>query len=678
MFGNLHRCALACLLTATAVLAQDSVDELRSRLRDPNPAVKSAALTELATLGPAADGSVPEIATLLNHSDLSLRHEALLALGQLGPGAAEALPAIVTLLESPEPLLQYQALVTLREIGAPAARFRPAVEKLLESPDRTLAVEAAATTVALAVKAPEKAVATLLQALSDGRPGVRSTAVHWLAASRAELMPQLIELLKSSSTATRISVAELLGELGSTAAPAVESLAALAGETQPSLQAAVARSLGAIGERPDLAGPALEKLADSELPTVRCQALLSIGRFGRRAADRVSLLQSKLKDAEPAVRMAAAEGLASIGPAAAPAAPSLAEALKDAEGAVTIRAAEALGQIGEPAVAILVKTLDDPQYGGLALQTLEGMGSVARSALPRLIELLKQNDKLPARELCLAIAAIGGNSRSVGPVLREIASDPNSTARAAAIYALGRLGDSGALKVITNAIEDDDQRVQLAAAWALVQFDPNNEDYVAIAVPRLIRALSQPEAPIRLEAARTLGQLGRKAAAAQPALVERLASDEIRAVRVASAMALAELGEAAVNAVPTLSELIASRDPMTRRAAMFTLGRIGPPAATAAPKLKELAQSGPVADRALAGWALLQVRGDAVDVQTALPVVLEAIARERPEVVVQLVRVAGRVGRAKPEVRQVIEKLKASDDPALRAAAWSASDQWER
>jgi HEAT repeat protein len=680
MFHRLLGCTLAGLLAlaTTAAAAPPDVEALRGQLRGSDPAAQAAALEEAARLGAGAAALSPDIARLLDSSDLALRLDALTALGKLGSAAAPAAPAVAKLLDVNEPLLQQQALITLREIGSPADGSAAAIDRLMQAPDRALAVDAAATSVALSRQASPKALDVLLQALSDGRPGVRSTAVYWLAASGADLTPRLIELLQSGALATRISVAELLGELGSSSAAAVEALAAQAAEQQPTLQATVARSLGKIGEHPEIALPALVKLAGSDLANVRGQAVLALGRFGRRAAGELDLLQSRLKDAEPAVRMAAAEALANLGPAAAAAGPALTEALKDAEGAVTIRAAEALGRIGGAGVNALAKLLDDPHYGLLALQSLESMGAAARPAVPKLLELLKQEDGLPQRDLCLAVAAAGAPPRVAGPVLREIAGKADSPARAAAIYALGRIGDTSAIKLITNAVEDDDPRVQLASSWALLQLDPGNEEHVKIAVPRLIQALSRPEAPVRLEAARTLGSLGPKGAAAQGALLERLATDDERLVRIASAMAVAEFGDAAASAVPALSELVQGTDPQARRAALFALGRIGSPAAAAGELLKAQVQSGHAADRALAAWALLRVRSDAGDVQTALPVVLSAIAHERPEVVVPLVLAAGRVGKSRPEVQRIIDVLKSSEDPALRAAAWTVSDEWSR
>jgi HEAT repeat protein len=676
MRWTLVRGGLLGLLLVSAASAQDPVGNLRSRLRSSDPQARSAALSEVVEFSDAA-ALAPDIAALLDAEDLSLRHEALIALGQLGESAQAAVPAIVKQLQGREPLLQMQALITLREIGPAARTALPDVDKLVGLADRAVAVEAAATSISLADKPSDAAVKTLVAALADGRPSTRAMAVYWLGVSRGAKVEELLTLLKSAPLATKIAVAELLGELRSDAAPAVAALVQLSSENQPALQATIARTLGEIAENSEAALPALSKLATNAAPTVRTQALLALGRFGGRAADQVATLQSALKDAEPAVRMAAAEALAELGSAAAPAIAALSEALKDAEGAVTIRAAEALGRIGAPAVGALSKLMDDPQFGGLAVHMLGTMGPAARPALPRIVELLKKQGALPERELCLAIAMIGGDPRTVGPVLRDVMNRKDSPARAAAVYALGRIGDKAAIKDITNLVESDDPALRLASAWALLQFDPNNPDYIKLAVPRLIQGLTHELAGVRLESVRTLGQLGPKAAAAQSALVDLLAKEQERPVRIAAAIAVSELGPGTKSAVPALSQLALSNDIPARRAAMYALGRIGEPAGEAAAMLQEKIKAGPVADRALAAWALLQVRGNQGDVQTALPVVLEAISYERPEVIVQLARVAGRFGQNRPEVRETLATLKKSDDPALRAAAWSATDRWE-
>ena len=92
----------------------------------------------------------------------------------------------------------------------------------------------------------------------------------------------------------------------------------------------------------------------------------------------------------------------------------------------------------------------------------------------------------------------------------------------------------------------------LTSIWALLQLEPNNEDYAKIAVPRLVAALTNDRPRVRLEAATTLGKLGPQSKSAVAALQKSL-KDDHHEVRVESLVALAEIG---VDSQPAVSDII--------------------------------------------------------------------------------------------------------------------------
>ena len=143
------------------------------------------------------------------------------------------------------------------------------------------------------------------------------------------------------------------------------------------------------------------------------------------------------------------------------------------------------------------------------------------------------------------------------------------------------------------------------------------------AIARLVELLKGSDVAVRISAARQLGELGRGAEAALPALIEALADDEEHTlyvfwddpattpVRLAVAEALAKINPAGMKAaVPVLIELLGHHDAYdpnydsTRSAAEGLLTTIGVPAV---PALRKALRSRNPEIRALARRALMRI-----------------------------------------------------------------------
>lgn len=662
-------------MVSLALAEDDAVAQLRTRLTQTDPAEVVDAVADADSLGPAAVVLMPEILRLLKADDLTVRLSALELLEQWGPAAEPAVPQLVALLDDASLIVKHGALMALQAIGPDPAVAGPRVIRLLKDQESFIRVDAATSVLAWNLEARAAAIDALKSALSDERASVRTAAAQGLRLAGADAVPALKEAFASGSPATKTAAADALGDLGAVASPAIPELIAALEMESPVLRAVVVRALGEIGAQPEQVLPKLKLQCACETAQVRVAALEALGRFGSRAASETSTLSDALNDPDLSVRLAACDALAAIGPESRSAIESLSLALKDSEGVVTLRAAEALGRMGSAAIPALVKLLDQRDYSVLALQTLESMGPSARPAVAKMVDLLKEDNDISKRSLCLAIAAIGADPKVAGPALKQVLANEKSDARPAAAYALGRIGDHTAIKELTNAIEADDPLLRLATAWSLLHLDPQNVDYIKIAVPRLIEALDRPEPSVRLQAARALGELGSYASPAMPALVKTLGHDDVPMVRIAAAMAVSRLGSVATPAIPGLLSLAESPDADGRRAAIYALGSMGPAATSAVPTLKSIIASGLPGERVVAAWSILQIQHDPATLETALPIVLEGMAAERPEAVVQLIRLASRVGSRRPEVRKVLTELLDSDDPALRAAAAAGLDR---
>jgi HEAT repeat protein len=94
------------------------------------------------------------------------------------------------------------------------------------------------------------------------------------------------------------------------------------------------------------------------------------------------------------------------------------------------------------------------------------------------------------------------------------------------------------------------------------------------AVPRLARALQEPQLQIQWEAAGALGQIG---SAAAPALMRALTNAD-PTVRHAATFALGEMGPQAALAAPDLVRMLQDTNVQIRESAVYSLSQIGVPA----------------------------------------------------------------------------------------------------
>jgi HEAT repeats len=94
------------------------------------------------------------------------------------------------------------------------------------------------------------------------------------------------------------------------------------------------------------------------------------------------------------------------------------------------------------------------------------------------------------------------------------------------------------------------------------------------ALPRLIEALGDPEAPVRLRAIRPIAVMGAVASDAAPALASRLDDGDAQ-VRQWAAVALGQIGPPAAGAVPRLAACLRDTNAPVRQAAAAALGAIG-------------------------------------------------------------------------------------------------------
>jgi HEAT repeat protein len=540
---------------------------------------------------------------------------ACVALPQLGRAGRSAAAALEALVESKEELENpFWPLWALAEVSPDPA---PALTKGLAHPRAQVRLHAAGALGRLGPRA-AAAVPRLRTALCDDADGeVRSAVVDALrdiVAEPADLTPLLIEELKRQPIRKTPGgprcddagrrAARQLGALGSEAGAAIAALRALRKRLDPkdrdaalAVASALVRidgrdeeALGEIGLR--LTG---RSATPEETAEVQEAALAEAAGLGGRARALAPAVHRLLDADDELTRLEAARTLARIDPErAGDALPVLLELF---QGDWASQALEVLSELGPaardaaPEVAALLQQHDLPDYDGQWVhKALATMGPAGSAAVPVLRERLREGRGAGVRLSIAALGQIGPEAAPATPELRTLLHSVRADHRAAAARALGRIGPAAraALPRLGDLLEEDDDGCQAWAAFAAARITGDARPYL----PRLVEAaLREQGATTALvgeqRATAALAELGREARPALPAVLAALregdAPTRAQAVRI-----LTQLGPDAADAVPTLTRLLDDRRPELRAAAAESLAGLGPAARPAHARLRQL------------------------------------------------------------------------------------------
>jgi HEAT repeat protein len=177
----------------------------------------------------------------------------------------------------------------------------------------------------------------------------------------------------------------------------------------------------------------LVKQLQSEDNEVRRVAAKALEEGGVESKAAVPALIDALKDRDTFVRRFAAQALGAIGPDAQRAVPALTMTLNDSHQEVLEAASRALGKLGPSGVEMLIVLVRDGSRDTAirrqAIDSLSGLGSAGRRAVPALTELLKE---------------AAGKSR------KKAAPDDLRVAAAAALGTLALRSDAEAIKTLES------------------------------------------------------------------------------------------------------------------------------------------------------------------------------------------------------------------------------------
>ena len=354
------------------------------------------------------------------------------------------------------------------------------------------------------------------------------------------------------------------------------------------------------------------------------------------------------------------------------------------------RADDELAQIGAPAVPDLIRALNhrSKQVRFAAASALGYIGEPAELAIPALIQALEQkNFKLAAGHLHLefhgavtmALGRIGGSGV---PILIQLLEDKTGKIRvhphgvlelgihAHAAFALGMIDEPSreVVETLMNALSDKNTQVRRNAARAFGQ--KQNEK----AIPALIKAIKDRDKEVRFYATSALGDMGRAAQGAVPALAEGLAEEDFTvgthpyfSFHLTTVRALIKIGSPAV---PTLTEALRHKDERVRLLAAEGLGKTNDIAAV--PALIEVLNDRWTSDELRLRAAVALGRIDNSKLDRVMPILIEALDDEDRKMRFRAAMGLGLIGEpAKAAVPALIQALGDSQAVVRRHAAYA-------
>lgn len=178
------------------------------------------------------------------------------------------------------------------------------------------------------------------------------------------------------------------------------------------LQAEIVKVLGNIGSRSPAVVPQLLRILQEDGDSkVRTEAARALGKMGDAAGSASSALAAVLirQDGGDQLRGEAARALARVDPSSPSTTTALRSATGDRSGHVGVCAAEALWKVsGEVsrAVPVIAAWLSDPGTRTVAAQALYRIGPKAKGAVPALLAVAKDKDRLFRETVVMALTKI--------------------------------------------------------------------------------------------------------------------------------------------------------------------------------------------------------------------------------------------------------------------------------
>jgi HEAT repeat protein len=625
---------------------QQAVREVLEAVRGSDPATRREALNTLGELAAGVADVVPVLAEALTDKNPEMRTVAARALGQIGPLARGAYPALLHSSKNDEAEAPRQAaLDALARLGKPTAADVPGLIDGLKASSPTYRA-AVAQTLSFIGPDVKPAVPALREALKDADPRVRLYAAQslWAVNRRAEEVLEVYQgLLRNQNDAgLRSAAAFSLGSLEADARPAMPSLKQAVKDPDPDVRLYAAQTLWALDHKTiDQVLPVFREALTSSNVRHQTTAVEVLARIGPEARSTVPLLRELLKSDEAELRALAAFALASIGPDAASAVEDLARLAQAREGQLAVREQ--------------------------AVYALANIGPKAVKAVPALMDLLRDPNLNLRGRAALALGAIGPAAQpAVGALADALADNTDPTIKLFAAQALWVIDkkEQMALPVLCDLLTDD--QISLAMRLQAVKTLTQMGSSAKAAFPALHRAGFDDNEALQKAIEIATEQIGRPAKEDVPALVAALESPNVR-FRTAAAQTLWLIGPDAREAVPGLIDAFnKQKDASLRQAVVEALGSIGPEARMGVPILIEALQAKPLELRLAAAQAIGAL---GVEAKAAVRPLLDGLKEKEVDLQAAILDALAAMGPAAKEAVDPVAALLADKDAKVRETA---------
>ena len=245
-------------------------------------------------------------------------------------------------------------------------------------------------------------------------------------------------------------------------------------------------------------------------------------------------------------------------------------------------------------VLVAAFSSDNP---GERIEAALAVAQHGKSAVPAMIELLKNPDWKVRRTACDALAGIGADAADAVAALTKAMSDKNTWVRCGAAEALGRIGEPAhsAIPQLVAAAGEPDEFLRANAMASLKTLCGRQDEAELLKASCAACMFPDTGASVRRFAAATVIKHMRDSAEARKAALYMLhhpAQGMWAGNGYKVALVLLEMGEPET-AMPSMIKQLSSDSKGERRTAAATLGKFGKAGASALPKLEELAKDDP-------------------------------------------------------------------------------------
>ena len=622
----------------------------------------------------AQGAEISELVSDLESSDAKKRRVAAYQLNQLGAGAAEAVPALVKALDDDEVQVFFHAVTALARIGPKAEAAVPAlVERLGKSRGRYGEQRQIRSAFALSrIGAP--AVPALRGALCEKDEAQCATAADALAQMPAEVaapaMEELVILLGDSRELVQSSVAKAIAAQG---AVAVSLLEEIVQDGTSSQKRDAIRALGFIGRDAQSSGATIAVACGERSPEVLMAGLESLVRVRHEERASNILIAAALTSEDADVSDSAANAAL----LQAQLRPNLdtepfADAMRGQSEATHLKFADVLGRIGPAAVTCVATFVESaasaskPEFANIFAKALSGIGE------PAAAPIIAAAENIPGEEISedsWHVRAISGMGSAALPTLVEGLKSPSAGSRAVSATGIGLLGeaDNGAREALFALLEDPDPAVLGLTLVALPRVGATAEQLMPLLEP----LVADESILVRTHAYQALGNIVENPEAALTMLMKGT-SDASPDVRASAIVAIGNLGDKASGAVPALKKILESEsaeDAASHEATIIALGKVG---ASARETVTSLAVFLKHDDPKMRSLTLASLAAIGEDAKEALPNIRESLGDRMPTVRVGAVNAMVAIETDPNALTEMLIRALKDDEESVRSAGISA------